>query len=343
MSKPVAVLISDVHYNINTLEIADKAMRMAIDKANELQVPFIVAGDLHDTKAIIRGECINAMTRTFQLLKSREAWVLRGNHCSLNEKSTEHSLTFLSNLAYIVDVPRHVNFGDGFEVYLIPYHHDANELRAYLKAVPKNSTLIMHQGINGSNAGHYIQDKSAINKEDIADFRVLSGHYHQRQDIKTGRPRKGAVGLWTYLGNPYTLNFGEANDPPKGFNVLYDDGTVEFIPTNLRKHVIIKIDYDSERMKYFCPKFTDEDFLWVKVTGPAESVNKLNKKEVNGMVGANQTFKLDLIANESKATLSEENVNKSQPELLDDLINSLTNASDEQKQRLKTLWKDITE
>ena len=48
---PIAVLISDIHYNINTLPVADAALRQAIAKANELDVVLIVTGDLHDTKA----------------------------------------------------------------------------------------------------------------------------------------------------------------------------------------------------------------------------------------------------------------------------------------------------
>ena len=67
-TNPVAILISDVHYNINTLKLADAAMQMAIDEANKLSVPLIVAGDLHDTKANLRGECVNAMLSTFSKL-----------------------------------------------------------------------------------------------------------------------------------------------------------------------------------------------------------------------------------------------------------------------------------
>ena len=39
MKKPVAVIISDVHYSLKTLELADAAMRLAIAKANNLDVP----------------------------------------------------------------------------------------------------------------------------------------------------------------------------------------------------------------------------------------------------------------------------------------------------------------
>ena len=98
--KPVAVLISDVHYNLNNLKLADAAMRQATDKAQILGVPFIVAGDLHDTKANLRGECVNAILETFSHLKLK-ALVLVGNHDKINEKSEDNALGFLEG---------HVNF-----------------------------------------------------------------------------------------------------------------------------------------------------------------------------------------------------------------------------------------
>src|SRR5882757_6401470 len=98
MSRPTAVLISDVHYNVHTLKLADAAVRMAVAKANELNVPLIVAGDLHDTKANVRGEWINGMRDTFKLVTKVVGWngedikrvyILRGNHDAINEKSAE--------------------------------------------------------------------------------------------------------------------------------------------------------------------------------------------------------------------------------------------------------------
>jgi DNA repair exonuclease SbcCD nuclease subunit len=333
---PIAVLIADVHYNVHTLPLADAAMRMAINKSKELNIPLIVAGDLHDTKANMRGEVVAAMLKTFTRL-TQQCYILRGNHDQINEKSKEHSLEFLRYVAgvYIIDSPIKI---DG--QYLIPYHHDVTELQYYLKTIPQCSRLIMHQGITGSNSGEYYQDKSAIAKEDLADFRVISGHYHARQDIKCGRPQKSSVGLASYIGNPYTLGFGEANDPEKGFQILYDDGILEFVPTNLRKHVVIDVTLEADgaiRYSSFY-KINPEDLVWVKVKGTKEELSKISKSKISRMLGK-EDFRLDLIPLETKTDSTSANTNISQHELLDNLIESVSNTSDSSKAALKDLWR----
>src|ERR1700677_3097203 len=170
MSKPIAVLISDVHYNLQTLPLADAAMRQAIAKANALNIPLIVAGDLHDTKANLRGECIEAIINTFKLAKIKPI-VLVGNHDLCSEKDvTKHSLEFLQG--HYAWVQKHC--GGWNHCHLVAYHNDPNELRKFLKTIKKGSTLIMHQGLQTSNSGDYIHDKSAINRLDVSSFRVIS-------------------------------------------------------------------------------------------------------------------------------------------------------------------------
>jgi len=343
MSKPIAVLISDVHYNVHTIKLADAAVRMAIDKANLLKVPLIVAGDLHDTKANLRGECVNAMIETFKQCIF-PPYILVGNHDRLNEKAPAHSLNFLSAYANIIDMPSTIYLESKHtKTYLVPYYHDANELREYLKTVLVGSIVIMHQGLTSSNSGDYIQDKSAINPEDVQDFRVISGHYHTRQDIKTGRPRKGAVGLWSYIGNPYSLGFGEANDPTKGYHILMDDGTLEFVPTNLRKHVIYEVlaqDFINGNLHYI--EFShDKDALWVKIKGSKEDLYKITRKMVSEILDI-EVFKLDLIPTDTSIN-THKSAGLTQGPLLDSLIDSLTNTSDERKVRLKDTWKGLCE
>lgn len=336
MPEPVAVIISDVHYNVHTLKLADAAVRMAIEKANDLETSLIVSGDLHDTKANLRGECVNAMIKTFSQCIF-PPYILVGNHDRINEKAEAHSLNFLSAYANVIDLPCKSFYG-----YLVPYYHDPDELRTYLKTIPAGSTVIMHQGLTSSNSGDYIQDKSAINPEDVQDFRAISGHYHTRQDIKIGRPRKGSVGLFSYVGNPYTLTYGEAYDPPKGFQILMDDGTLEFVSTNLRKHVIVEYDLITDESKWSSgPIMAGDginDLAWVKIKGTKEQLAKINKIEFLKDKGIPQNVRFDLIPTDTNSQVFEHK-NLTQGPLLDSLIDSLTNTSDERKQRLKDIWK----
>jgi DNA repair exonuclease SbcCD nuclease subunit len=334
--KPIAVLTADVHYNLNTLEVADKAMRMAIAKANELKVPFIVAGDLHDTKANLRGECVKAMLETFRLCEMAP-YILVGNHDKINEKGLDHSLEFLDDTAHLVKFPVYVR---QIDAHLVPYQSEVSTLEGILNEIPKGSLLIMHQGVQSANMGHYVQDKTSLPKEALRDFRVISGHYHCRQDIKCGPPRRGATGLFSYIGNPYSLSFGEAKDPPKGFQVLYDDGLMEFVPTNLRKHVVEELDLDALQLYIdTCARPKPGDLLWLKVKGPKSELSKLNKREIGQRLLGHSNFKLDLIAIDSEV-VEHKAQELTGEQVFDNIIDSL-GETQEEKQYLKALWREI--
>lgn len=319
----LGVAISDVHYDLATLEVADASMNMAIDKANDFNVPLIVTGDLHNTKASMRGECVNAMIKTFKRCKIKP-FIVVGNHDKINEKSEEHSLNFLEPYATLI------NEGLYYKKWLIlPYFHDKEKLKKVISEASTNN-IIMHQGLIGSNSGEYFNDKSAITPEDVAGKRVISGHYHRRQNILLPQ-----AGMWTYLGNPYTLNFGEANDPEKGFHILYSNGTLDFYPTNLRKHSVADIHTDSldafmgDMIK---ANIKANDLLLLKIRG---NVAGLDKKTVADKLGLTQSFKLDLEQTkiEAKSIITE-----SPAESLDSMIDSL-NVDKGQKARLKDMWR----
>lgn len=333
--KPIAVLISDVHYSVHTLEVADRAMRLAITKANKLEVPLIICGDLHDTKANLRGECVKAIMDTLETA-DLQPYILRGNHDQINEKSIEHSLEFLRETAKVVTEPGRYDVeletGEYHLGYLIPYYHDPEELKAYLKTIPKGSRLIMHQGVTNSNAGHYIQDKSAVDFEDVKDFQVISGHYHTRQRIITNSKQTGWLGTWSYVGNPYTLTYGETNDPSKGYQVLYDDGALEFVPTNLRKHVIWN-EVIGQQIDQ--PSVSEGDIWWIKVHGTREQLAGFNKSSIP----TSMPFRLDLIPTDIQAPAVNP-VGKTQEAVLDSLIEGWQVSAD-QVTRLKQTWREL--
>ncbi len=337
--KPIAVCISDIHYNLQTLSIADEATTKAIDKANELEVPLIVAGDAHDSKANMRGECVNAMIKTFRKC-NLPPYLIVGNHSRLNEKSPEHALNFLREYATIIDQPC-VKILE-LDLYMLPYNHNPEALTMNLSTIPKGSTLIMHQGLKKAASGDYIQDHSAILPQDVSSFRVISGHYHTRQTIRTGYPEfKGdLVGTWDYIGNPYTLNYGEANDPPKGFQVLYDDGSLEFVPTNLRRHIVINAEWSDRGLSHELVIPELQDLVWIKVKGPAHLLNSKTKEQYKELMFIPGDFKLELIPNDIETLGVSYDINISPNEALDSTIDS-SNLDSAQKNRVKNLWKEL--
>jgi len=333
MAKPVAVLLSDVHYDIHTLAVADAATRQAIDRANILDVPLIVAGDLHNTKANLRGECVNAMLETFKLC-NEPPFVLIGNHDRLNEKAPKHSLKFLEQSSYLIEKPRTLPNG----LTLIPYQHDLEDLRAYLKKLKGYfGPIIMHQGIQGSNSGEYYNDKTALTFKDVEDFRVISGHYHARQDIDTGKGN-----TFSYIGNLYTLNFGESRDPQKGFQILMDDGTLEFVPTNLRRHIVIGVTINDKGDLIADKRTTNpDDLVWVKVAGNAARIAEWGKEAIGRALFLPGPFRYEATPDAAQAEVSESTKGLSQVDILDRMIDALE-VSTQQKEDLKSLWKDLS-
>jgi DNA repair exonuclease SbcCD nuclease subunit len=306
-------------------------------------VPLIVAGDLHDTKAMMRGEVVAQMIQTFKMFQHMggKAYVLVGNHDKINERSPLHSLEFLRTHVQIVDE----SYWGEFEAYsmeglwLLPYYSDLDALQATLQCIPKGATIIMHQGLTNASGGHYMHDNTAAPPEWFGDFRVISGHYHKAQDIECGRPRKGAVGLFSYVGSPYTMNFGEANDGPKGFRVLMDDGSLEFVPTNLRRHVVEELTLTSVGLMPPLPvdKVNPGDLLWLKIKGNRSDLEQYSKEAIGNRLKVGSDYKLDLIPIDSHTEIEEEEKAKmTDLEVLKKLIDGLPDDA-EYHQLLKDL------
>ncbi len=336
--RPIAVISGDIHYNLQNLEVADKATRMAINKANGLNIPFIANGDVTDNKAILRAECVNAMIETLKTAKIKP-FINIGNHDKIHNKDSRHALEFLRPYATVISVPTYFT---ELGAYIIPYHDSVDELRQFLLSILPQQILIMHQGLNGSNMGHYVQDSSALNPEDLAEFRTILSHYHARQDIECGD------NMASYIGSPFTTSFGEANDLEKGYQILYNDGSLEFVPTNLRKHRIITVGWGTKdtvfREEFFWGpiiKIDETDILWIKVEGPSDKLAIVSKEWLRKQFSIPVAdFRLDLISTETKSIGKTDN-NAPQTEVLDSIIENLTNTDDDRKSRLKQLWRQL--
>lgn len=345
MSRPVAVLTGDMHFNIQTLELASSALWQLLAKAKELNVPAVLNGDTLDQKAIVRGEIANRLIEILEPEDPTRIYINRGNHDQLHERVTEHSLNFLRPYAQVISAP---TFIEEIGSWIVPYSSDNVALQAFLDTVPKGSRLIMHQGLMGADLGHYVKDSSSLPSDSFADFRTILSHYHRRQNLKCGKPRKGAVGLASYIGSPYSISFTEAGDGPKGINVLYDDGSLELIPTNLRKHVVL--DWTTERLSGVSSTARGNppeesavnscDLVWLKLRGPASELAALKKADLANLIGV-EHFKFDKIITETEALDDEE---KAEALTGEAMLDALIDKSDEpaaEKALLKSTWRQL--
>lgn len=328
LSKPIAVLISDLHLKPETMEVALDALMQALDKAEELNVPLIDCGDILDSKDIIRATCANALIAILSATKASVV-LINGNHTSINSLGDETSLNFLYPYAHVVDSIDRVSDVDA---YLVPYRHNSQDMQYYINNIPEGSRIIAHTGVQGAYMGHYLRDTSSLPAASFANHRVISGHYHMAQNIYCGRPQKGAVGMFSYVGNPYTLTFGEANDGAKGFQVLYDNGQLESIPTNLRKHVVLECPYTDIK-----GSVSSSDLLWLKVSGPKSELARLNKVKIGEQIIGHSNYRLDLIPNDAPNYVPIPK-DTSEGQVLDIIIDS-TGETEQEKEKLKSLWR----
>lgn len=330
MSKPIAVLISDIHFTPATLELATKSLRLAQEEAKSLKVPLIVAGDTLDTKAIMRAECVNRLIELMSHHNNPPTYVMVGNHDLINEKDAENTLHFLRIYCHVVSSPVHIPLIDA---WLAPYFSDQEKLKSFLSKLTPNRVIIMHQGVHGANMGHYVQDKTSLPLETYNKFRVISGHYHARQVLVSSQTGN----TFQYIGNPYTLNFGEANDPPKGFQVLLANGTMYHVATNLRKHIIIEWT-TGDKVKWY-PSVQPDDLVWLKVTGPSSQIKSFSKDEYAKLFQLpHGNFKLELIPTDSVSPQPRKALSTS--DTLDSLIDQMGETLD-QKTKLKSLWREL--
>jgi len=326
MTKPLFVAISDIHFNVNNLEIATTALKLALWKAKELEVPLIIAGDLHDTKAIIRGEVANRLLEIFYDSEV-QTYILVGNHDLLNEKGKDNGLNYL-NVRNVFVVSHATSVFCPKQIYLVPYQNTPEAFKDALQSIPKGSIVVAHQGVKGAFMGDYVQDKTSIDPSELEGYRIFSGHYHKHQTI----------GSLTYLGSPFTHTFGEANDGPKGFLVVNEDGSYEQIVLNLRKHVIIDIDVSDTDTSL--KGLNQDDLVWLKIRGPESELAKVDKNYLGNMMLGHSNYKLDLIVSQKDTIICDKEDTLSSIEIFDKLIDEI-NETDQQKDYLKSLWKEM--
>lgn len=247
-----AVLISDLHLRTKEpldsahrewrlqekLRVLKQAVQVTIDEGAEF---LGILGDVFDTK-----EPPEWLKKAFwecllPLLLDEEGpqvYIILGNHDSNLQNHAFESIGLLSsrlsNQLRIFEEPQTLIIGD--VAFLFAPYCKQEDLQEVLEAYDYSSSelrhiFLGHHELDGAEMGpHQIQIKARVKPQDLDHFdAVIMGHIHKAQfgDLVKGK--------WWYIGSPVYQDFGEANDPAKGFillNLEPHKTKVDWVPTN---------------------------------------------------------------------------------------------------------------
>jgi DNA repair exonuclease SbcCD ATPase subunit len=272
--KNLFVAISDVHLSLKNLDVSIATLKQSLQKARDLRVPLLIAGDLNDGKAIMRSEWVKALIDLFISYSDVAIHILIGNHDLDNKNSESNSLYFLKTLSNVIlyDRPCMMKNVDELDWGIIPYQSNNTDFISCLNKMKQDNVknLIIHQGILGAYMGDYVVDESSVSPEEFKDFNiVLSGHYHRAQ--------KMSENIY-YFGSPFTVNFGESNENKFIYVVSQEQDKIhlQYIETEVRRHVQIEWTKDKLSDAGKLDKITQDCLLKIVIKGTKEFVRGYN-------------------------------------------------------------------
>lgn len=202
------IIFSDLHLNEKTADIVFKEVFPGLKQAvlNDKDNLLVCLGDFYHLRYKIDVEIQNNVFDYFNDLKMNniDVILLVGNHDQINEKG-DHALkpfSELSNVTVIENPCIYMNY------IWLPYRKDKQILIDFLNLAPNSDVVFIHHGIQGFEKSNSIIDSDGINYSFHNFNNVICGHYHKRQNI----------GNVYYVGSPYQINAGEANQE-KGYMV----------------------------------------------------------------------------------------------------------------------------
>lgn len=181
---------------------------------------IVFLGDLLDKASRVHNEMFIPFFKKIDELKENgfEMWFILGNHDITSTLTNSSLLEVFEKYGHLVNSIQTYEIGN-YTINMCPYTKDEN-----LVPTVNADYLFTHLNISG-----FIMTGTRVSGEEQQAFpvsmfsnyrKVYTGHYHKRQEI----------GNIQYIGSPYQLNFGDAGDFNRGFDVFdADTGEEKFI------------------------------------------------------------------------------------------------------------------
>ena len=233
-------IISDLHFgnkgnlkrhNENLLEFFKFLVNNCKDR--ELN-KLIISGDTFEQRDKLSVETINYAIKGIEYLSEnfKEVYIIVGNHdMFFKDRIDVNSVNIFKHLqnVMVVDTPMVID-----DTMLCPWVISGEDYDNVVNLAKETnvkkivghfefSTFMMND--------HYLMEHGLTHKAlSFVDI-IVSGHYHKRQ----------AKDNVVYVGTPFPYDMNDANDTERGFMVLKDDSSYEFV--DYQKIKVISVDY----------------------------------------------------------------------------------------------------
>jgi len=292
---PLAILVTDLHLNDNNETIVKSIMSQASGYAQQYRVPILGNGDLIHSR---KGQTLGTIDALSAILDALELDHIQfnttvGNHEKVNLSSPKSYLDVFTrgrDFFKVIDTYVKLKESDDCIIWGLSYFPENSDLlMSYLKDLqqqinhpqrhllkfPKKHILMYHGAIETvrNNDGSQAHKTVALSEFDCFDL-VLCGHYHEEQ-VLSDRIK--------YIGATFQHNFGESSE--KGIVLLYDDLSLEYLPTKFPQYINLKIDVDQFTLDQLIALRADykEDFLRLTLSGDSAKIRSLNTSKLKSL------------------------------------------------------------
>lgn len=288
--KPISLLFSDFHLSLENVEEVEGLFEQSKEIVLEKNIPYIfILGDAFESRNAQPLKVLNTFGKLISKLSEieslKEIIILPGNHDKVNYKSEE---SYLDEFKFhpkirIVDSYWCFDIEDKIRCHFIPYFDEKTIYPDYLNKVKygkgfspqiNSDILFTHIAVNGvkNNDGNLVQNNLKISL--FKEFQsIFVGHYHNKSFVGKNV---------CYIGSLLSHSFGENND--KGFTILYENGTTDFIKGKFREFHTFEVDLDGvtlnelEEFYLKLDSLPSQDYKRVIFYGEESKFNSLDKR-----------------------------------------------------------------
>lgn len=299
-SKPFAIVVTDVHLDRGNSGLVKDIFNQLVSLCHERGVSNVIcAGDVFTTRSGQPLECLSAWQEILGILRDNKIVidVIPGNHDKTDGNDECSYLDVYEGASRWVRLHRvgeAVWFGEEEDicVWMIPYFGTQRWMEEFERMKHEEdeggrlNLLVTHMAFNGVRNADGSEVGDGIAPSAVFSFdSVIVGHYHDRSTV--GRNIH-------YVGSAYQNNYGEGC-VDKGFAVLYEDGSIEYVQSCFPRYIKETIQAtDRETLINLLEKYGDKegrvDHVRFEFVGKKADLERLDVTELQTRYGIDCKF-----------------------------------------------------